>query len=57
MSNERFLTVVIHFLLRNAYKKKLGNFLLANTQLVGHLPTAITKGGLSYGNSYIATIK
>ncbi len=30
---------------------------MANTQPVGHLPTAIGKGGLSHGKTNIATIK
>jgi len=38
-------------------QNKLVYCLLANTQLVGHLPTAISKGGLSYGKSNIATDK
>jgi len=42
---------------KKGLNKKLGNCLLANTQPVGHLPTAITKGGLYYGKSNIATIK
>jgi len=39
------------------YIKKFQYCLLPNTHLVGHLPTAITKGGLSYGKSNIATKK
>jgi len=48
--------VIVHFLLRNA-SKKLVYCLLPNTQLVGHLPTAISKAGLSYGKKNIATNK
>jgi len=42
---------------KKGLNKKLGNCVLAITQLVGPLPTAITKGGLSYGKSNTATIK
>jgi hypothetical protein len=37
--------------------KKMRYCLLASTQPVGQLSTAITKGGLSYGKTNIATIK
>jgi len=55
-SNQRVLKMVYQFLLRKASIKKLGNNTMATTQTQSHLPTPITKPGLSYGKNVIATI-